>query len=92
MKFFREVSAKVFDSISLKYAKKEVERLKPVHEWFISSIQRECGEIVKSNALTVPTRLYLKYQMSPAMAKFSTVYGHLTVIIDPNMKEILRVE
>ena len=74
----------------LNYENDQIGLFKPVHSWFCDSINQECESIYESGK--TPKTLFLKYPFERQMASFMSSFGPLQVIVDTEMKELLRVE
>lgn len=65
-----------------------------IADWLTMSIKTEAKIIALNNSL--PSKLYCKYPFfddkDKKVAAYQTEYGTLQVIIDPEMKELMRVE
>ena len=85
----------MIDRLDRESDKKRFEMVQPVYSWFINSINTESRIIVEQGGM--PSKLFLKYpityrQENNMMFAFMSNFGQLQVIVDPDMKEILRVE
>ena len=66
-----------------------------IYSWFMNSVFTE-ARIIAENGFN-PSTLYLKYPIKGTSDKelliyIQTGFGRLHIIIDPDMKELLRVE
>ena len=77
--------------LDLDTAKHEIENMRGINSWFINQINNESERMFKQGK--TPSKLLLKQDIpGKKIAAFMTAYGILTVSIDENMKEIIRIE
>lgn len=73
---------------------KEIDRLRGYEMWFVHALNEEMA-ILAETSQQLPTVVKIKYPLHDNGNNISVIYtsfGGLSVIVDPDMKEIIKLE